>query len=90
MENAKILRNLPANLQSLRPYNGVPQLSDAVEAVPGFRERKREILAGERFTVLSVFLENCHACTTQEDAIDDVQQRLQAEGVNLLVIRVSQ
>jgi len=42
-----------------------------------------------RPSVLSVVLEDCHACTVQEDALGSAEHRLLGHGINLLVIRVT-
>jgi hypothetical protein len=57
--------------------------------VPDFQAREQEILGRGKPVVLSVLLENCHACTVQENAFDDVQQRLLQQSIVLLVIHVS-
>lgn len=89
IENAQILKDLPNRLQNLQPRQEAVHLAEALEAVPEFRARKGEIVGHHRVSVLSVFLENCQACTTQEDALNDVEHRLLGSGINLLVIRVA-
>lgn len=89
VENARILEELPDSIRSLRPKPDAARLAEIMEAVPAFRVRKDEILREHRVSVLSVFLENCHACTVQEDALGGAQDRLLDHGINLLVIRVS-
>jgi hypothetical protein len=88
-ENAKVLKELPAGIRSLRSTPETARLAEVLEEVPDFRARKREILGRSRISVVSVFLEECHACEIQEDALAGAENRLLDEGVNLLVIRVS-
>ncbi|MGC9293529.1 MAG: hypothetical protein ACP5EP_12560 [Acidobacteriaceae bacterium] len=88
-DNTRVLRELPGSIQGLRPKPGATQLAEVMDTVPDFKTRKVEVLGSRRISVLSVFLEDCHACTIQEDALDDTQKRLLDQGVNLLVLRVS-
>ena len=89
IENARVLKELPGGIQSLRSKPDAPRLAEVMDAVPAFRARKEEILGQHRVSVLSVFLENCHACTVQEDALGGSEHRLLNHGINLLVLRVS-
>jgi hypothetical protein len=89
IENARILKELPGGIQSLKPNLEAPHLAEIMDAIPDFRARKVKILAQRRVSILSVFLENCHACTVQEDALGDAEHRLLDNGINLLVLRVS-
>jgi hypothetical protein len=88
-ENLKVLEELPGGIRSLQPKPGAPHLADIMELVPVFRTRKQELLAQHRISVLSIFLQDCEACTAQEDALSDAQHRLLDRGVNLLVINLS-
>jgi hypothetical protein len=90
VENARILRGLPDSIQILRPKPGAARLEEIMEQMPGFRARKGEILGQHRVSVLSVFLQDCYACSIQEKALGGAdEQRLLDRGINLLVIRVS-
>jgi hypothetical protein len=89
IENARVLRDIPASISNLRPLTNAAQLTEIVDEMPDFRAHKAEILGQNRVSVVSVFLENCHACEIQEDALSDVQRHLINHGTNLLVIRVS-
>jgi hypothetical protein len=89
IENARVLKELPGSIKNLKPNPHAPRITEIMEAVPAFRQRKQEILTQHRVSILSVFLENCHACTVQEDALGDVEHRLLDHGINLLVLRVS-
>jgi len=89
IENARVLKELPDGIQGLRPKPDAPRLAEVMEAVPALRARKGEILGQHRVCILSIFLENCHACAVQEDALGDAEHRLLDHGINLLVLRVS-
>lgn len=89
IENARILREIPSGLQGLRPKTDAPLLEKLVEAVPALHARKAEILEQHRMDVLSIFLQDCHACAIQEDALSDAGHQLLARGMNVLVIHVS-
>lgn len=89
VENALVLERLPHAMRGLRPIPGAPRLSQLVEAVPAFRRHEAEIVGHHGASVLSVFLEDCQACGSQEDALDGAERRLLDRGVNLLVIRAS-
>ncbi len=89
IENARVLKELPGSIQNLHPQPGAPRVAEIIQALPNFRAQEEKILKHHNVTVLSVFLENCHACTIQEDALDDSQRRLLDDSINVLVIRLS-
>jgi len=89
LESARMLNTLPGGIQGLPPKPDAPRLAEVVERVPGFREKKEQILGRPRVSVISVFLENCEACSLQENALDDARGRLLDHDINLLVIRLS-
>jgi hypothetical protein len=88
-ENAKLLDQLPGNLDSLKPIPETTLLPDVMKEMPEFAARKDEVLRVKQVTVLSVFLEDCHACSIQEEALDSTEKQLVRRGVNLLIIRVA-
>jgi uncharacterized protein YbcI len=83
------LRELPDGIRSLRPKLEPARLTEIMDKMPAFRAREKEILGQHRVSVLSVFLEDCHACSIQEDALSAAEHQLLDHGINLLVIRVS-
>jgi len=89
VENARVLKELPSNIQSFRPQPEAVQLAESLESISAFRGRKGEILGHRRICVLATFLEECHACAVQEDALSDVQGQLLDKGINLLIVRLS-
>jgi len=89
IENARILQELPGGLQRLHPKQGAPVLEAIIAAVPAFQGRKAELLGQHRISVLSIFLQDCEACTVQEDALTTDEDRLRDRGINLLVVHLS-
>jgi hypothetical protein len=89
IENARVLRELPSGIDSLLPQQDAPRLSDILEAVPDFKTKEQEILRRRSPVVLSIVLENCKACTVQEDELDQAQQRLLEHSVDVLVVKIA-
>lgn len=87
--NVQLLQELPDSIKGLRPEPGSNNLAEVTQQVPDFRAGKQQFAGQGRITVLSIFLENCEACTAQEDALSDGQRRLLSRGINLLVIHLS-
>jgi hypothetical protein len=90
INNARVLRELPSSIQSLQPRKDAPRLADIIEALPEFKAKEKEILRHHNPVVLSVVLENCHACTVQEDALGEAQQLLLQNSIDVLVVNVAQ
>jgi hypothetical protein len=89
IENAHVLGELSAGVRSFGPKPKPARLSEILKELPDFLARKEEILGPHRVSVLSVFLEDCHACSVPEDALDSAKHQLLDHGINLLVVRVS-
>jgi hypothetical protein len=87
--NSQVLKGLPGAIGGLHANSTLPRISDVVDAVPAFKARRQELLRQNRSVVLSILLENCHACSVQEDTLGDMQDTLKKRGVNQLVIRVT-
>jgi hypothetical protein len=87
--NAKVLEKFPNNTDSLQPIPQTTLLQDVIKELPEFETKRDDLLRTKRTTVLSVFLEDCHACSVQEEALDNTQNQLLAPGVNLLIVRVA-
>jgi len=88
-ENAELLRDLPDRIKSMKPQPGTTTLAEAIDKTPVFRARKDDILGRRTVSIVSIFLEDCHACSLQEDALDGVQHDLLDRGTNLLVVHLS-
>lgn len=88
--NAQILKDFPSRLQNLAPQEHASRLSNLVEAVPDFAANRHRILDGKKLVILSVSLDECEACSIQEQALDDGKQRiLQQPSVAILEIHVA-
>jgi hypothetical protein len=88
-QNAKVLTALPNNISKLRPTPGAANVVDIIDAIPAFRARRDQLMKLHRPIVLSIFLQDCHACSDQEDALGTAKHQLLDEGIDLLVIDVS-
>lgn len=88
-QNANALKGIPESTTYLARVAGAKALGDVIKQLPEFEVRRDEVTHSRRLTAVSVFLENCHACSTQEESLDKTQGRLHDSGVNLLVIHVS-
>jgi hypothetical protein len=88
-ENASVLEQTPANIDSLQHVPEAVSLGDVIKELPDFESRRDDLLKSNKATVLSVFLEDCHACSIQEHTLDATQNQLLHRGVNLLVIHVA-
>jgi hypothetical protein len=89
--NAELLRSLPQAMNGLKTLPGRATLSEVVETFSGVAEKDRKaLLDHSRPTVLSLSLEDCHACTLQEETLGpEMEKSLAADGFNLVVIRLS-
>jgi hypothetical protein len=89
LENARILRELPASIRGLLAPSDAPRLISVLEAVPEFQAREQEILRDRRPVLLSIELQNCEACVIQADALNDAAPRLLRQSMDVLVLKVS-
>jgi hypothetical protein len=89
LDNVDLLKNKSSALQRLQPITGGEDFADIVEEINEFRARKRELLGQRRFSVLSIFLEDCHACSVQEEALSGSENRLVEDGINVLVLHLT-
>lgn len=88
-ENVQLLADLPSKISNLQPNPGAASLTAVIDEVPDFRSRKTEILNSGKVTVVSTFLEECQACSFQEEALQDAESQLLRSGTNVLVIHLS-
>src|SRR5882672_257066 len=65
MQNAAILRGMPASIRNLRPEQQSPRLAGILEAVPEFSAHKQRVLNRHQLVVLSVEMEYCGECRIQ-------------------------
>lgn len=87
--NAELLNDLPKILGSSKPLDGALPLSDALASFPQFESRIKGNLSKHRRTVIAIFLEDCHACSVQEEALKETQEPLLDKGVDILILRVT-
>jgi hypothetical protein len=88
--NAGVLRNIQSSMKGLSSQPGNVSLSELVNAIPQLQLQKSKLLYRGQPVVVSVVMENCHACLVQEAALQDVKNRLLDQSVTLLAISVSQ
>jgi hypothetical protein len=88
-ENMQLLADLRGKISYLQSKPGAASLAAAIEEIPDFRIRKTEILNSRKNTVVSTFLEECHACSFQEEALQNAEHQLLENGINVLVIHLS-
>ncbi len=86
-ENARVLWEISLGSLDFKQKPNGPALIDIVEAFPEFKARKRDILR-HKLVVLSVALDDCQACKTQEAAMDDVDHQLIQHAACILLVKV--
>ena len=88
--NAKLLQSLPESLNHLTAIANQSELDQTLKRLPGLSEHdKHSLLANHVPTVLDFTLEECEACTLQENALNlETAKNLTAHGLNVLLIRV--
>ena len=89
-KNAVLLKSLPGALDRLAALPNQPALAHVIGNLPGLaEENKGALLDSRRPTVVAFTLEDCHACSLQEEALGpETVKNLTAHGLNALVIRV--
>ncbi|HEY1938731.1 MAG TPA: hypothetical protein VGJ33_12410 [Candidatus Angelobacter sp.] len=87
-ENAQLLADLPDKISNLQSKPGAASLAAAIEEIPDFKTRKTEILNSRKNTVVSTFLQECDACSIQEEALHNAEPQLLKNGINVLVIHL--
>jgi hypothetical protein len=87
--NAQFLQELPDDIAGLQPDPSAATLQKVMQQFPEFALKSDAVLQTGKPTVVTVFLEDCHACSVQEQALDNSQQRLHDRGINLLIIHVA-
>jgi hypothetical protein len=88
-ENVQLLADLPGKISNLQSKLGAASLAAAIDEIPDFRTRKTEILNSHKNTLVSTFLEECNACSFQEEALQSAKPQLLKSGINVLVIHLS-
>jgi hypothetical protein len=88
-DNSRILKLLPENMSEFVPLPNTLPLQEVMEQFPDFQIKSAALLETRNPTIITVFLEDCHACSVQEEALDSTQQQLHDRGVNLLIVKVA-
>jgi len=90
-KNIELVKSLPGALDRLTELPNRPTLLQVVGDLPGMTEEDKDTLLHSRQPTLIAFsLEDCHACSVQEEALGpETVKNLTAYGLNSLIIRVS-
>ena len=87
--NSGILREFPAQAKNLKPQATSQSLRSILQEIPEFKPEMRRILSSGKFVILSVDLQDCQACTLQENALDDQRKSLLRDyGATILELHV--
>jgi len=87
--NSDALKNFDHFVIGLHPIVESSPLAEVAKQLPDLRSKETSLLSTKHMTVLTVFLESCHACSVQEEEVDKTRGSLIAKGVNLVVIHVA-
>lgn len=87
-ENAGILKRASEDAASMKAIPGTALLADITKQMADLGAQRDELLKMHKSTILSVSLEGCHACSVQDEALDQAEKQLLAQGINVLLLRV--
>ncbi len=89
--NVTTLKSLPDSVAGLHVLPGKLTLAQITDKLPGLQDDKRnKLLHSHLPTAVSISLEECHACTIQNEALgEEAKKSLLSRGVNLVLIQVS-
>jgi CBS domain containing-hemolysin-like protein len=82
------LDHFPSDVRILNPVPGSLPLSDVMKQMRELNTQMSDVIRSNRPTVLAISLEDCHACSMQEEALDNTQKQLVVRGVNFLIVKV--
>jgi hypothetical protein len=90
-KNIALVKLLPGALDRLTELPNQPILLQVIGSLPGLTEGdKVSLLHSRQPTVIAFSLEDCHACSAQEEALGpETLKNLTVHGLNSLMIRVS-
>jgi hypothetical protein len=71
--NAKLLKEFPASVQGLQPRPDAPRLQPIVNEIPDLKAGWEAAGGKDKWTVLSIGLEDCKGCSIQEGALDELE-----------------
>jgi hypothetical protein len=74
IENAKLLKDFPASVQRLQPQPDAPRLQAIVNEIPELKAGWEAAEGRDKWTILSIGLEDCKGCSIQESALAELEQ----------------
>ncbi len=80
------LRSLPRGVSRSGPKIDSRKLSKVLDDVPLWNANRTAILGQRRYTLISISLAGCSACTTQQSTLDAVRSRLLTKNIELLTV----
>jgi hypothetical protein len=86
-KNREALESLPGSLDQFTVKPGSGSFTQLVNAVPQLRDRFKQADPLAKPSVVSILLEECHACSVQEESEKRNQDRLLQEGYNVVILR---
>jgi len=88
--NAALLRSLPESLEHLSVIPNGPELQVSLRHLPVVNDQARRTLSRSgRPVVVAYTLEDCHACSVQEEALKPTAgQMIAKRGVDVLSVRI--
>lgn len=87
--NSRFIDDLPSQLSTLHPIPQARLLSNVAKDIPDLSSQIHPILANHNFTILAVSLDGCHACSTQESALDASMNGIINRGINVISLQVA-
>src|SRR5882724_2859084 len=88
VQNANVLRGMPASIRNMQPNPQSPSLADILEAIPEFKVHAQRILGRHQLAVVSVDLADCGECRVQTRAMDETTKRLLWQSIDILEIHI--
>lgn len=87
--NTEVLDGLPEAIAGLKPIAATASLAKIVDEIPDLEAHRKEIVDTNRLTILSVDLEDCHACSVQERTLNETERKILRTGSNLITVKVT-
>ena len=85
-QNLALLRQPEIDLAKFAPVASHLRLQDIVDQVREFRPYNRQLSRGNRYTFLSVSLNNCGSCRTQDDVLQENNGTANAQTNKLFLV----
>lgn len=89
-QNEVLLRGLPESILTLKPLSLAIPLSTIAAEYPKLAEKADGLTHQSRATILAVDLQDCHACSIQEQTLNDldIENRAPKMGLNYISIKI--